>query len=95
MPKPKIVKDSDNFAIRFAGMQELARPVGMVMLRPDDAKKIADGIRSLRAERDELLKQRDLVIAGRTAGGLGGSKPGVWFEDSPEGREMARLWLSR
>ena len=53
--KPKIIKDSDNLAIRFAGMQELLSGAGL--LTAGEAKKIADGIRSLRTERDDLKKQ--------------------------------------
>ena len=59
--KPKIVKDSDNFAIRFVGMQRLTGMDYFTSLPPTDAKRLADGIRSLRAERDAAL--RDLEAA--------------------------------
>ena len=53
--KPKILQDKDNLAIRAAGMQGL-QPGRAVMFCFDEIAHIADGIRSLQAERDMLRK---------------------------------------
>lgn len=53
--KPKILQDKDNLAIRTAGTQAMFKGRA-VLFSETEIARIADGIRSLQAERDMLRK---------------------------------------